>query len=138
MRYITGFLLGAVLTALLMSIFAPGKTIDRIYIKPDTLVQVRTQDRIISYRPADVPGYIDELNDYRTAPGWIDIRGDRIHAGLVEREWFIEYGITRKKNSVSIYAGSVYGIGYSRQIGRFGLGLAVFNSGLSAQASLYF
>ena len=133
-RYFSGGLIGLALGMLWGGMCADKDTIHKpIYIKPDTLVQVKTQERIIHYAQADVPGIVEELNEYRTAPGWIDVRGDRIHAGLVAREWSIEYGIHRPRHSASIYAGGVFGLAYHYRINSWlYIGGGVFSDGISA------
>ena len=105
-----------------------------IIIEPGTLIQIKTQDRIIQANPEKLQYYVDELNRYRTEPGWIDVRGNMIHAGLVHREWAARYIIPIRrvyKNTIFVHIGTHWGVAYMRHIGRYSVGIQAGNAGVS-------
>jgi hypothetical protein len=112
---------------------------DPIIIKPETIVQVRTQDRIVYADPQKLQFYVDELNKYRTLPGWITTQSNRIHAGLYLREWSVEYSTpARYKNTLYIFGGSMWGAGYLRSLGRFSVGGVASTGGVGISAGYNF
>lgn len=68
----------------------------------------------------------DELNKYRTLPGWIASSNRRIYAGLYQRAWSVEYDAPADyKNRVTVWAGSGLGVSFQRDVGRLGGGVLV-------------
>lgn len=110
-----------------------------IVVRPETIVQIRTQDRIILANPDKLQYYVDELNKYRTMPGWTSTSSNRIHAGLYKREWSIEYyTLPKYYNTVFAIGGQQWGAGYLRSIGRFSLGGIVTTEGAGVAAGFQF
>lgn len=65
---------------------------------------------------------MQELDKYRTLPGWIATSNDRIHAGLVARSWSAEYRVNERNNIAGAVAGSVLGGMYMRRVGVWWVG----------------
>lgn len=104
-------------------------------------VEVRTvyQDRILPGVPTTVyrtlTNYVTNatelsnlvsrmrtLDSYLTAPGWIAVSNERIHAGLVARAWSADYVVHMPDNVAGAVAGTMYGGLYMRRLGRVWVG----------------
>lgn len=71
--------------------YVPGE----VRIETNTIVQIRTQARIVRVptNPAEMAALVDELNGYRTGPGWIAASNRRVWAGLQARAWAADYAV---------------------------------------------
>jgi hypothetical protein len=97
-------------------------------IHTNTLVQVRTQSRLLKVptTPEGMAELLDEINGYRTAPGWIASSNGRAWAGLQARAWSAEYAVDYIPAiwQVGLWAGyGGAGAYVSRQVGPVRLGL---------------
>lgn len=108
-----------------------------LQILTNTLVQIKTQDRIVRIptTAAGVAAVVDEVNWFRTEPGWIRLAPGRIHAGLGDRrEWVVDYLLPEPPRwQVGIVAGPgiLAGIGQYRFTERLWAG-AVLGYGIAA------
>ena len=99
-----------------------------VRIETNTIVQVRTQARIVKVPtdPAEMAALVDELNGYRTGPGWIQSSNRRIYAGLQARAWAADYAVDAIPASWQggLWAGYGGAGGYvSRKVGPVRLGV---------------
>jgi hypothetical protein len=65
---------------------------------------------------------MQELDRFRTAPGWIAATNNRLWAGVGPRWWSAEYDISPPSNIVGGYAGTGAGAFYLRRLGRWYVG----------------
>jgi hypothetical protein len=64
----------------------------------------------------DIDFMLSELNQYRTNKGTIKIKPNRIHAGLYNREWSVEYYIPKPYHEAGFFAGTFWGLYYQYNI----------------------
>lgn len=97
-------------------------------VHTNSLVQVRTQSRILKIptTPEGMAALVDELNGYRTGPGWIDSSNGRAWAGLQARAWSASYAVDYLPAvwQAGLWAGyGGAGVYVSRQVGPVRLGV---------------
>jgi hypothetical protein len=99
-----------------------------VRIETNTLVQVLTQARILRVPtdPAGMAALVDELNGYRTGPGWLASSNRRVWAGLQARAWAADYATDADPVlwQAGLWAGTGGAGGYAaRRIGPGWLGI---------------
>jgi len=123
---ITVIIFVAAITAGITKLFFPDEKIvykekETLMIKTNTIIQIKEKPIIITELPdiiktnTNLMALLIELNQYKTNNGWIAVTNNRIHAGLFNRQWSVEFK-TREVlfNEIGILAGSGFGAYYSR------------------------